>query len=247
MKRIGFLLFLLCCVAAPSYAQVVSSDRPTQAYGTSTMDKGRFQIETGVGLDLADWGSQVSLGGTLFRYGVVNNFELRTGTTLSWSGDKNGTTPIQVEGQMLAGLKGRILSKAIELVYVSELNIPLHPTIVNWNNALVLGHAVGKQVTFNYMVLHNFDFQNLKTQDYYGNSQFSYLVDVQLMPRLDFFLEINVSWDFSTAKGLQLFYDSGVTYRIKDNLQIDFFFGHGILQQRGSYGIGIAWMPPVPT
>jgi hypothetical protein len=64
------------------------------------------------------------------------------------------------------------------------------------------------------------------------------------MPKWSFYLELSAFWNSIDPSNLQILYDAGMTYMVKDNLQLDFFFGHGINYRHGTYGLGICWMPP---
>jgi hypothetical protein len=219
----------------------VNSDRPAQCYSTTTVPKGLFQLETGLGLDLLDGQNVWSLSATDFRYGVVKNFEFRTGLRVNMI--QEHTVPeMNFDGAMTAGFKWGIVNKKVKLIYLAEAYIPAYPAIVNAYHLLEMSHAVGKKVSFCYMFLHRYDFGQLQTPDYAGGLQFSYGVSGVLHGKLSAYFEFSGMWDSSSPNAVQVLYNAALMYMIKDNIQIDLFFGHGLNYKHGTYGIGLSWL-----
>jgi hypothetical protein len=225
-------------------AQTISTDRPTQAYGTATMPKGYFQIETGLGMDIYDGATVFSLGATQFRYGVAKNFELRMSTTVNILNDWYSQFDAW-NSNIGMGLKGRIVEgDNVNFSYIAEASIPLSPSHVAVWNAFLLDHGVSEKVSFAYMLYYGYDFNNLANNfEDYGNAQFCYLINYQLLDKLSFFTEICASMNLIDPEGTTLLFDAGMTYLVKDNLQLDVFFGTGIRYTRGLFGAGVSWMP----
>ena len=238
--------FCLLFLAINLQAQITSTDRPTKAFGTATVPKGHFQMETGLSMDVYGNAMAFNLGTTQFRYGVVNNFELRMNTTVSMFDDMSVQNTLWTSNIGM-GLKWHIVEKEkINFSYIAEASIPLSPDYVSAWNALLLDHGVSEKISFAYMLYYGYDSSNVALKrERLGNAQFCYVINYQLLDKLSFFTEICLAMDLDKPEGLSLVFDAGMTYLIKDNLQLDVFFGTGIRQTRGLFGAGIAWMPKV--
>ena len=234
-----FLLGFLPQLLAQEENLSINADRPGQCYATTTVPKGYFQLETGLGFDLLQGMNNWNLSATDFRYGIANNFELRTGVRTNII-QQLGTAELAFDGALTAGLKWGIVNKKVQLIYLVEAYIPAYPTVVNAHHLLGLAHPVGKRVGFNYMLLHRYDFAQLQTPNYGGGLQFSYAASFSLLKKLTFYLEFTGFWDSASPQAYQILYDAGFMYLVKDNIQLDVFFGTGINYKHTTYGIGIS-------
>lgn len=248
MKNTLLFMFILLFTSG-IYAQdevVFSTDRPGFCYSPLTVSKGRLLLETGLGLDLSNGFQNWGLAVHDFRYGVVKNFELKTGIRLNGMNTTNNLNELSLSGAIMAGLKWGIINKAIQLGYVAEVYIPMNPSIVFAQHSLNMAHGVGEVVGFNYVLQHGYDFSRIRgNRRYFGNFQFSWMVSFALMDRWSFYIEGTAQWESGTRPFIGVVYDAGFLYMIKDNLQLDFFLGHGINYSLGIYGIGLCWMPKV--
>lgn len=243
------LLFtIIFLVSSGIYAQeeiVFSTDRPGFCYSPLTVSKGRLLLETGLGLDLntgiQNWGLAVHD----FRYGLLKNFELRTGVRMNGINSSGNFNDIALSGALMAGFKWGILNKAIQLAYVADVYVPSHPSVVVAQHSLNMSHGLGSNLSFNYLFQHIYDFGQLNNNNpnYLGAFQFSWMACFSIMDRWSFYLEASAQWDNTNSSFIGIVYDAGLLYMIKDHLQLDFFFGHGINYSLGTYGIGLCWMP----
>ena len=78
MKK-KYLLILTYLFTLTAFSQSINTDRPDQTEGSSTINKGTFQIETGILLSEDDNTNEKSLflPSTLLRFGITDNIELR--------------------------------------------------------------------------------------------------------------------------------------------------------------------------
>ena len=229
---LGFCVFY--CLT--SYTQTVSTDRPTQAFGTATISKSTFQLETGLGLDVYPMKSFFTVGFNQFRYGVTDIFELRSGFGITQDVSNNSWS-----GFNISGLKVKLIDKKVQLSLLSEAFIPASSDPVSWYNAILLSHNISEKINFGYMLLHNYDFGLMKATSYYGNAQFSWVSNFNLVDKLTFFAEVSLISDLMTTN-IDVYVDAGFMYLINDQIQLDLFFGQGVNFQRGSYGMGFAYL-----
>ena len=236
------LFFIIATHLSAQDDPIIDTDRPGQCYSSVTIPKGYLQLETGIGLDLMNGMDSWGLTVTDFRFGVAKNFELKTGVRSSMT-KIHGFDELSFDGSLMAGLKWGIVNKKVQVGYVAEAHIPLYPSIVKAQHLINVSHAVGKKMGFYYMLSHNYDFSQLKQSNYGGGLQFSYLISFALLEKWTFYIEGSSMWDSSSPSSFSFLYDAGLMYLVKDNLQIDIFFGHGINYAHGTYGIGICWLP----
>lgn len=244
MKTIVLGVLLCLFLSSKLWAQEIkfNTDRPGISYTATTVDKGYLQLESGFGLDLLNHVNSWTFMKTDLRYGLFKNFELRSGFQLL--GLKHRTSDLALTSTLKAGLKWQVVNKKVQLAYLAEILVPIHPTIVNAHHLLQMSHGVGKKVSFNYLLLHRYDFSRLGAEHYGGDLQLAYAVRLNLLPRWSFFLELSAQWSSLQTTQVAVLYDTGLTFLIKDNLQFDIFFGHGINYKQGTYGLGICWLPP---
>ncbi len=228
--------FLLSAIVVSGMAQTISTDRPTQAFSTSTMQGASFQLETGLGLDLFPGSSMFTIGFNQFKYGLTNSVELRSGFGIS-----HDITNDSWSGFNVSGLKVNVLNKKVQISLLSEVIIPTTTDLVSWYNAILISHDISEKINFGYMLLYNYDFNFLNANSYNGNAQFSWVSNFSLVNNLTFFVEMSVFSDLSTSY-IPVYIDAGFMYLINDQIQLDVFFGQGVNFQRGSYGIGFSYL-----
>lgn len=237
MKYI-YLLFILLTYNSLR-AQVIQTGRPTQAYGTAPVQKGLVQLETGTSVDIQGSLLTWNLSQTTLRYGIVKNFDAYTSINVNQTTVSNYSPSYQ--GLFSVGIRYRLINKKVQLTYWGEAIVPIYPNVVNMTHVLAMGHAVGKKVRFGYSLAHQYDFGKLNQRNYSGSLKGSYVINVELMKHTSCFFGINALWDVASSQ-VNLLYDAGIIHRIKDNLQVDLFWSHGINYQRGIYGLGISWL-----
>lgn len=217
-------------------AQTIQPGRPTQAFGTATMPAGGFQIETGGQVTVRDSLTTFRLNQMIFRYGVVNNFDVYATINLDYA---KSFAPRPISQTTALGLRARLVNqKRVQLTYWGGATIANYPELPTSNQVIALAHAVGKNVTFGYCVVHNYDFNQINATNYIGDFQGSFLVTIQLLDRIACFIGLNTYWE----EQFELAYDAGVTYLAKDNLQFDLFFGQGLNHHQHFYGLGLSWL-----
>lgn len=244
MKQTSILILLLLCTTAWAQDNIFSfnSDRPGQCYSPVTVDKGYLTLEAGLSLDLMKGVNQWGLAVHDFRYGLLKNFELKTGVRTYLSQISGKDEPVMT-ASLMSGLKWGIVNKKVQVAYVAEVYLPIHPNIVSAQHALNMSHPVGKKVSFYYMLLQNYDFGALKNTKYFGSFQFSYLASFALYDNWAFYMGFSGMWNSATRSQFDVLYDAGITCMVKDNLQVDFYFGKGLNYENINFGAGLSWLP----
>ncbi len=243
MIRKCFIILLLGGFAVNLTAQSIITDRPDQTESSSTVPHKSFQIEAGILFgDLNNEAQRLYLlPTTLFRYGLTRGIELRLGENLvNYKSESTSETRFGFS-DLEFGAKFQILKreeKNTEIAFLSHavfptgsdgLSIDGYGTI----NKLALSHELNSFLGLGYNVGY----------DYFGNSWGAFTYSIALgagfNEKLGAYLEFyGLSSDLT---GFLVNFDSGLTYLIQENLQIDFSFALGLNHRMNYFAVGVSW------
>jgi hypothetical protein len=231
------ILIVFSLSFANNFAQI-STDRPDQTEGTHVLKNGDFQIESGWTFN-SDGGSL----NNLLRIGTFKGIELRLNTNLisvksfdeidNPSGTKLSSLDI--------GAKFNLLKKTSSSTKVSLLT-HLALGVGDYNNEgilsrLLFSHDLSESFQLAYNLGYNKYFENNSEVDSTGIFVYSLVLSKSFGP-LGTFIEV---FGNSGSNQAQSNWDLGLTYLIKDNLQVDFSYGKGINNELSYLSIGAAW------
>mgnify|MGYP001164299383 FL=1 len=253
MKKKIFLIILLIFTNTLSQENTnkktlppISTDRPDNSDSPYTISKNTFQFETGVnyvsenplGLSI----KTLTINTGLFRYGFLDNLELRIGydfidekknysysstndyKTFKISESSNGLNPL------LLGFKFLIQNESKGnpgIGFVSNLYLPfstskdLKPKNTGADFKFALSHSLNKTHNISY----NIGVQWGNTE-YFLDYIYSLVYGISIKDRLGLFFEV---YGYIPEKSnSNNYWDSGITYLINNNSQIDMSIGSGI-------------------
>jgi hypothetical protein len=231
------ILIVFSLSFANNFAQI-STDRPDQTEGTHVLKNGDFQIESGWTFN-SDGGSL----NNLLRIGTFKGIELRLNTNLisvksfdeidNPSGTKLSSLDI--------GAKFNLLKKTSSSTKVSLLT-HLALGVGDYNNEgilsrLLFSHDLSESFQLAYNLGYNKYFENNSEVDSTGIFVYSLVLSKSFGP-VGTFIEV---FGNSSSNQAQSNWDLGLTYLIKDNLQVDFSYGKGINNELSYLSIGAAW------
>jgi hypothetical protein len=231
------ILIVFSLSFANNFAQI-STDRPDQTEGTHVLKNGDFQIESGWTFN-SDGGSL----NNLLRIGTFKGIELRLNTNLisvksfdeidNPSGTKLSSLDI--------GAKFNLLNKTSSSTKVSLLT-HLALGVGDYNNEgilsrLLFSHDLSESFQLAYNLGYNKYFENNSEVDSTGIFVYSLVLSKSFGP-VGTFIEV---FGNSSSNQAQSNWDLGLTYLIKDNLQVDFSYGKGINNELSYLSIGAAW------
>jgi len=238
------VLILTIILGNQVLAQDLETDRPDQTEASSAIPKGTIQIETGLGIETLNnsFASERSfvLPTTLFRLAVVNKFELRVVNTLRANKSTSAFGFVNKDvgfDDVELGFKwqwtdGNGWSPQIALM--SHVALPTGSKSSNKYgliNKLLISHDVSDKFAIGYNLGHV----------YYGagNGDFVYSLALgfSVTDKIGVYAET-----FGSMVDLQTFdsnIDAGMTYLLKDNIQLDYSFGVGIHQRMNYQAIGL--------
>jgi len=234
MKKI--LLFLI--ISLHIHAQTIITDRPDQTESSSTVERGSVQIESGILITQNEILNQfnipiieknIYLPSTLFRLGLTDKIELRVFNQYQY----NYTQINSVNGfnNLELGLKIQLFKKEnnmTELAFLSHISIPTAPSTFNENsgkyigliNKLCISHHLNNQIGIGYNLGYNYFDSGLSDYTY------SLVVGFKLNERISAYIE--PYGQISEFEDSEANINMGMTYLIKDNLQLDYSYGAGL-------------------
>jgi hypothetical protein len=253
-----FVLFLISCMilAEEGPANVIITDRPTQALSPFTLAKGQFQFETGaIFVDRNDrineW-KKWSIATTALRYGIYDHFEIRVESSFEhrWISTKstgadtsyNGLGPVKAGFKVFIaeekGIRPQLgISGSITFRHLGDKAFA--PTFSYPVGLLLASHTLSEKWSLGY----NFGFA------YGGESAdgffvYSGLIGYQINQWLWSFAEAYGDFDNGDLPNHRL--DGGFTFLISDNFQVDLTAGWGLHSKvkRFMLNAGFAWRFP---
>lgn len=250
MKQFGWLAVIFFSFA--SFGQM-NTDRPSYSFGAQTIEKGEFQMETGISLNATNLGTNfVQAPTTTLRLAVGNRFELRMQNLLEFR--KNSFTGILVGiGNVEVGGKFHALSRentniavVLQGILPTATGFGMYPTnggkgVMSVTQSVskngTLGSNIGYELSAPIKAVLESDLFYTVYYSYQLRSSVAVFAEVfQLFPNVSQFDKNTIECNF----------DCGFTYGLGRNIQIDYSFGFGLLERTNFQAIGVSFriQPP---
>lgn len=229
----------------------IITDRPDQTESARIVNFGRLQIESGLIMEWLGGGpdSERHLGvpQTLFRMGVSNYIELRG--SISADGIFNrygdGWKSKYGIGDAEIGAKIQLFKKEgslTEVAFISHILMPSGSKGISsgeWGtiNKLAVSHELTNSLNIGYNI--GYDWFSKSG----GEFIYSAALGVVLSERLGAYAEIYGS--VTNTKVLQINANSGLTYLVKENIQLDISAGSGLNNKMVYISAGISYNIPL--
>lgn len=247
-RALYFILLLLSVSPLLKAQEAIITDRPSQSEGTFVIPAGSFQIESGVNYSTGSLRADTSLHnlsfGSLFRTGITDGLELRiVAQPMSIKQRTSDAVIHQIHGMadLQLGLKLRVLESTNE--NTTSVSLLTHLILPTGSEGLTTGEAgllakiiVNQNIGSRHNLLANIGYENLGLGD--GSLLYSLMWGVAMNDKLGLFLEpygrgVSFSeWLFNA--------DAGFTYRLTDNIQVDYTFGVGINNESNFHMAGLS-------
>jgi len=247
----SFLTFIFSLFGLFLFGQIVT-DRPTQTTGPTTVPKGTFQLETG-SVFSNDNGlkGQLQLPTNLFRIGLGKAVEIRIINGLTFS-NLNNKVEVSFSNFEL-GFKLQLLNKEDKKTQIGFIAHGFASTGLNslnsyergsyvqlaFNHKLNNRNSIGYNFSYLFSYVGSFEYKNIEQ-----NLSYTLNYAHALTQRLGLFVEV-YGWfnDFVyyDDNNVEFNFNSGLTYLIRDNLQLDYSFGFGILDRMNFQSLGLSF------
>jgi hypothetical protein len=230
------------------YSQNISTDRPSNTDNSSTLEKNLLQFETGVLKSHLYQINPREVSYTLptfqLRYGLSKKIEIRVLEEFGFTRLIPDTFGIieQTPGlnSIQVGTKIQIFKKkisAFEFALLSQFVLPkfTNQTLTLQNTTKLLGsYRINNDLNLGFSIGYANDYA-IKT-----NSKLTYslLLGKNIASKAAIFFEC-----YGNELNNKFFHncDTGIAYLIKDNVQIDFYFGTGINHAMFFSSLGLSW------
>ena len=220
MKIKLLLTFIFFSICFSSLYSQLTSERPDQTESSIVLSKGHVQIETGISIE--DSESNIN---TLFRIGIIDGIEMRLNSNYLIN-DNISNLKKSSFSDFEIGAKFKILDEdnnKIKIGFLTHLSLPTAPEIFSYNeygllSRVLISHNIknDSQIGYNigYNKYNNYDGQFIYTV-VYGKSLGSFGV----------FFEI---FGEESSNNSNLNFDSGITYLVDNDKQLDLSIGRGL-------------------
>jgi hypothetical protein len=241
MRQLIITILILTAINKIINAQEIITDRPDQTESSTTVPNKSFQMEMGFGNGNYNNERLSLLPTALFRFGLSNILELRFVEQLAGYNNKTTSEPEFGLSDIELGAKIQILKKAgivTEIAFISHVIIPtgsseLTHTTFGTINKLAISHGLNKFLDLGYNLGYNY-FGTGK-----GDLTYSAVIGIGLSEKMGMYVE--TFGEYSDFTELTSNFDSGLTYLVKDNLQLDFSLGLGLNQKMNYFSFGFSW------
>jgi hypothetical protein len=243
MRRSITFLFILLIISSQGLSQDLVTDRPDQTESSVTVPFGSLQIETGMlfgsfGESLFKTKSTL-LPTTLLRYGITKGLELRF--VNQFERIKAGDVTHYGMNDLELGVKFQILKNQninTEIAFLSHVIIPTGSKKLTNNkygsiNKLAISHTINDKMGIGYNVGYNY-FGEGK-----GDFTYSLALGISVSDRIGIFFE--PYGEVVEFKDFQANFDTGITYLLSGNFQLDFSLGTGINHKMSYLSLGLSW------
>ena len=218
MKNKILFLFLIF-QSSIIYSQIIT-DRPSQTDSPIVISKGYIQIETGISVEEIQ--SDIN---SLVRIGIFDGFELRINSNYIIN-DEISFQKKSSFNDFEIGSKFRILEndeKNTNIGFLTYLSIPTAPEVFSYNeygfiNKLLFSHNMTSDSEIGYNIGYN------KFANYDGLFTYS-LIYGKSLGSFSTFFEL---FGNSSSNNSNLNFDSGLTYIIDNDRQLDLSIGKGL-------------------
>ena len=219
MKK-RFLIFLFLLFNCSLVFSQITTDRPDQTESAVVLSSGQIQVESGILIENSE--SNIN---TLFRIGIIEGIEIRINSNYLINDElsfmkKSSFSDFEV------GSKFRIFDKTssnTKVAFLSHLSIPTAIEVFSNNvyglmNRLNVSHDLNNESQIGY----NLGYNKFKKMD----GQFIYtIVYGRSLGSFGIFFEI---FGDDSKNSSNINFDSGITYLLDNNKQIDLSIGKGI-------------------
>ena len=229
-------------------SQTIITDRPDQTESSSTIQQGSVQIESGVlitqnenrnSLNYPIIEKNIFFPTTLFRLGLTNKIELRILNQYQYNCTQ--TNSFNGFDNLELGLKIQLLQKEngfTELAFLSHIVLPTAPSTFSGSssnytgtvNKLCVSHSLNEKIGLGYNLGYNYFSSGL------GEFTYSLVFGFELNEKINTYIEpYGAIPDFDDPESN---INMGITYLIRDNLQLDYSYGLGLNHSFNFMSIG---------
>ena len=234
MNRL-LILILMLFISDYAFAQI-STDRPDQTESSLVLPKGTIQIESG----FVSNKNEYIFPNTLFRVGVFKKVEFRFNTNYIINKNvKFGEEKLSSFSDLEIGTKIQIYNSEISktsIAFLTHLSIPSANKYYSNNTTGLLS-----RILISHELNNNFDIGYNIGYDKFKNEKGVIVYTVALGKGINNWgIYCELYGNISDSQS-DLYFDGGLVYLLKDNLQLDVSYGAGINNTSNYFSAGVSW------
>ncbi len=248
------IVFLVVCGSAAGAQDdsPIDTDRPDQTESSALVAPRHLQLEVGVSYTDGGSGEEVvEAPGTLIRLGIIERLELRFGLPTLETNVSGPTTTDFADPEL--GVKIKLWGEKgarPEAALIAGTSIPVGSDRVSSDRfdpafRFAFGHTLPKGVSLGYNAGVAWATEQDATGDRDTLSRFEYTVALgyDITERWGAFVELFGDVGLSDSGGAAHSLDGGVTYLVRENLQLDAAAGVGLSDEADDWFItaGVSW------
>ena len=228
--------FLL--TAQLAYSQTIITDRPDQTESSSTIPVKSLQFETGILFEFTNNEKQFLTPTILNRFGLTKNIELRLLTQYERLKNKINHETIEGISDLEIGTKIQLYKKETsptEIAFITHLVLPtaskkLSNDEIGTINKLSISHSISELFGIGYNL--GYDFYGT------GDGDFTYSLALSYSITNTFGIYIEPFGKYLNLDKHESNFNSGITYLLNDNFQLDISYGVGLNRSMKYFAFG---------
>lgn len=220
----------------------IETDRPDQTEASSIVPVNSLQIETGFVWESADRGDNKTFAGpsTLLRYSINKIIEFRVFNQYERHSFINSNYRMEGLSDVELGAKFQIFksdSSRTEVAFLSHVIIPtakagLSNQHLGTASKLCVSHTLNDWLALGY----NIGYAYLEKKH---SAIYSIALGASIIDRIGCYVE--PFGIFGESGYFESNFDGGITYLLKENLQLDASYGTGLNQRMHYFSLGFSW------
>ena len=232
MNRL-LILILTLFISDYAFAQI-STDRPDQTESSLVLPKGTIQIESG----FVSRKNELIFPNTLFRIGISKKFEFRINTNYIFKTNEY-ENKISNFSDLEIGTKIQIYNSETSktsIAFLTHLSIPSANKYYSNNTTGLLSRIlISHELNNNFGIGYNIGYNKFKDEE--GDIVYTVALGKGIN---SWGIYCELYGNISDSKS-DLYFDGGLVYLLKDNLQLDISYGTGINNTSNYFSAGVSW------
>jgi len=260
-----FVSLLLIILSTGLFSQAIITDRPDQTESPVAVSPGLIQVESGLLFQRMGGEDGISMSRSvyptnLFRIGLVKNLELRVVNEISTykiqetafndsieiNRSYSGTEDMQIgfkyqftplESKVIVGLMGHVFVPTGS----AGISADDYGVLGRLNVAFSIDEKRGISANFGY-VNNDLDLRDNREEQLNGNFTYTLAYGHSLSDRVGLYIE--AYGDYVEFEEWENNMDAGITYLLRDHIQLDYSYGWGLENIMNYHSIGISFYIP---
>lgn len=250
MKRTSIISGICLLISSTSFGQTISTDAPSMTPGSEVVTPRVFQYEGRLQYTTSYSNRYLDIPLNLFRIGLTKRLEFRTVNGFQWikTYSPGFTSKVGNLRPIELGAKYGIFANPdsrFKMAALVHYTLPKPNAVSKFHSgyaALTMSHSLNERSSLSYSF--NFTYsQNTKADDGLFGQTTTLCYGNQISPRLNLFAEVYSTYtlwtyDYLENGDIDINFDAGAYYWLRDNIQIDYTFGYGATSDMLFHSLG---------